>query len=198
VRACASCHEFAFPGAEHDGERGLMQATITEHAKAPSDVAARACADCHMRRDDRGRASHDFPASRDPEQLARAIDVVATRAADGRLVFTLTSRGVGHAFPTGDLFRRLVLRLKTPHGVIERSFARAFRAERAPDGRSIRHCTSDTRVDGSRIVELPLELDEPNAPLSWELVYQRVTAVEQTPPFHVDVEAETRLHAGVL
>jgi hypothetical protein len=195
TRACASCHEFAFPGAEQMGERGLMQSTMTEHARALGDLAARACADCHMRRGDDARASHGFAASRDPAALARAIDVVAARGADGRLVFTLTSREIGHAFPTGDLFRRLVLRVKTRHTVIEQPFGRTFRAERTPDARSVRRCTSDTRIEGSRTLELPIDASEP---VSWELVYQRVTGVEQAPPFRVDVEAETRLHAGVL
>jgi hypothetical protein len=192
TRACASCHEFAFPGAEHEGERGLMQSTATEHARAEADVAAQTCSDCHMRGD---RASHAFTISRDADALSRAVDVIAERTPEGALRFTLSTRGVGHAFPTGDLFRRLVLRVHAPHRVIERAFERTFRSERGPDRRPVRSTATDTRVLGTRVVDLSIDS---KAPIAWELVYQRVTSVDRSPPFRAEVEAELPLHAGTL
>ncbi len=103
-----------------------MQKTATEHAG--SAYRDRTCASCHMKAGENGRRTHGFVASHDATMLANAIDVQATRQENGHLVFVLSSRDVGHAFPTGDLFRRLVLRLKTTRGVREQPFERSFRS----------------------------------------------------------------------
>lgn len=195
TRACTSCHEFAFPNAANLGEKGSMQKTATEHAG--SAHADRTCASCHMPTNENGRRTHGFNASRDATLLANALDVQATREKSGHLVFVLSSRGVGHAFPTGDLFRRLVLRLKTARGVREQPFERSFRARRdVVTGTTARFEASDTRLAPSRRIEL--DVAAPEGGCTWELVYQRVTGVGQTPPFTVDVEAETVLAHGTL
>lgn len=191
TRACASCHEFAFPNASALGDRGLMQKTVSEHAASPS--RDRSCAACHMDTDARGRRTHRFTASRDPRLLASSIDVVASRAG-GRATFVLTARGVGHAFPTGDLFRRLVLRVTTPRGILERALGRSFRALRDVAGRTVRFESSDGRLAPARRIDLPIGPDAAR----WEIVYQRVTAVSQSLPFGATVEAEIRLAAGDL
>lgn len=195
TRACTSCHEFAFPNAASVGVRGAMQKTATEHAG--SAYADRTCASCHMPASDNGRRTHRFAASRDATLLANALDVQATREKNGRLLFVLSSRAVGHAFPTGDLFRRLVLRLTTARGVREQPFERSFRATRdGVTGTTTRFETSDTRLAPSRRLEL--DVAAPEGGCAWELVYQRVTGVGQTPPFRADVEAETVLAHGTL
>lgn len=187
TRACVACHEFAFPGAAALGARGLMQRTASEHAAAPAKD--RSCASCHM-----AGSGHRFPASRDPALLAAAITVRATREPDGVARFVLEPRDVGHAFPTGDLFRRLVLRLTTKRGVREHAFERTFRSERHGDGAPVRVEASDSRLSGRREVVLPLA----SAATRWQLVYQRVTASAQTPPFERGIEAETVLASGTL
>ncbi|AKU94411.1 hypothetical protein AKJ09_01075 [Labilithrix luteola] len=195
TRACTSCHEFAFPNSGSLGEKGLMQKTATEHAT--STYGDRTCTTCHMPKSDSGRRSHRFTASRDATMLAAALHVKASREANGHLSFELSSLGVGHAFPTGDLFRRLVLRLKTARGVREQSFERSFRATRDPaNGKTSRFEATDTRLAPSRRFEL--DVAAPEGGCSWELVYQRVTGVGQTPPFTADVEAETVLARGTL
>lgn len=189
TRACASCHEFSFPGAERLGERGRMQKTMTEHLA--SEAKDQSCASCHMPRGERGKASHRFTASRDPAVLASAVTVDVQRI-EGRAVVTIHGRGVGHAFPTGDLFRRLVLRVETNHGPLERPFERTFRSIRDGD-RQIRMESRDGRPSPTAHVELALPAGTP-----YTLLYQRITGVAQTPPFAATVEDETVIARGSL
>lgn len=176
TKACVTCHDFAFPGAEARGEKGLMQKTAHEHD------GARTCASCHM-----PKGQHRFAVSREPAMLSAALEVNAARTADG-VTFLLTPRDVGHAFPTGDLFRRLVLRTKTARGTVETPFGRTFRAEGA-----VRFEVSDVRLRRPTEVRLPL-----HGAVTWEVVYQRITGVGQTPPFAVELEAEIVLAHGSL
>lgn len=102
--ACGSCHEFAAPGSP-----GLMmQSTLTEHRT--SAFATSPCQSCHMPHEGEGRRSHRFAASRDPAMLRAALQATAERSGD-EVVVSLAPGAVGHAFPTGDLFRRLVVEL---------------------------------------------------------------------------------------
>jgi hypothetical protein len=152
--------------------------------------------------------SHTFDVSRNRDLLASALEVRAVRNGNGDAMFTLTARGVGHAFPTGDLFRRLVLRATAARSsggnsssdppvragdgrrvALEYPFWRTFRAD--SEGR--RFEVTDNRLAPSQRVTVPLE-----GPLEWEVVYQRVTAVAQTPPYDIDVEAELPLVRGSL
>jgi len=107
--ACDACHDFAFPRAGKGGER--MQRTAEEHAR--SDFAAVPCADCHMPRARAHARSHAFAASRDPAKLRAAIAVVPPRLVPEGVEVVVRSVGVGHAMPTGDLFRALRVRLWT-------------------------------------------------------------------------------------
>lgn len=185
TRACAGCHEFSFPHAEAKGERGLMQKTMREHAASTSTSTS--CAGCHMKAGDHGAAT-----SRDPALLRRSLSVGVTRADGGPITFTLDAVGVGHAFPTGDLFRRLVLRVHVPGGVVERALGRTFTSVTEGDA-VVRLESTDVRLAPSRKVVV----DAPEA-TRWEVVYQRVTAVGQTPPFATRVEDETLLASGAF
>lgn len=103
VDACAGCHQFNFP----QNPDVAMQATVTEHAQ--SAFADTPCADCHMPWTGEGVArhrDHTFSASRDPQMLRSAVVVEAERDVDGVTLRLFPGR-IGHAFPTGDLFRRL-------------------------------------------------------------------------------------------
>lgn len=184
TRACVACHEFAFPEAKLPAAASMMQRTVTEHAEV-----ATGCAACHMPPDEDGHAGHRLGASRDPRLLARSVVVAPTRLDEERVAFALTAQGVGHAFPTGDLFRRLVLRVRSARGsVTEEPFGRSFRAQ---DG--VRHEIRDRRLAPRQSVVLAAR---PGA--TWQLVYQRVTSVDQTPPFDSHVESETELARGEL
>ncbi len=114
---CGGCHQFDFPSRRdargavtHAGEP--MQDTLGEWSR--SDLARRGetCASCHMplRRNALGAVyrSHDFSVMRDPGRLRAALRVrVTARASRAETAVSLRLEGgvIGHAFPTGDLFR---------------------------------------------------------------------------------------------
>ncbi|HEU0032014.1 MAG TPA: cytochrome c3 family protein [Kofleriaceae bacterium] len=99
--ACVRCHEFKTPLPGHFDpvvySAQPLQSTVSELAR--HDPAAR-CADCH----DVHRAS----GGHDPELVRRAVAFEARRTADG-VELRVTAQSVGHQFPTGDPFRRLVI-----------------------------------------------------------------------------------------
>lgn len=102
--ACGGCHEFVAPSSP-----GLMmQSTVTEHRA--SAFASEPCQSCHMPRAAEGRRAHGFFASRDPAMLRAAVQANAWRTGDDVLL-ELRPGAVGHAFPTGDPFRRLSVEL---------------------------------------------------------------------------------------
>jgi hypothetical protein len=104
---CAGCHEFL----GHDlvdgrtvlnGEK--LQTTWSEwSAWRASGGGEATCQQCHMP----GKA-HTFRGAYDLEYLRGALALRVERER-GRWVAVVESRGVGHAFPTGDVFRHLVL-----------------------------------------------------------------------------------------
>jgi len=104
ARACATCHEFRFP----DGPT-LMQKTATEHAK--SAHARKACGDCHMRPvpGPGGKPHRDHRFDVDA-MVPGALVADVARASETRVAFRLSAGEIGHAFPTGDLFRRVSVR----------------------------------------------------------------------------------------
>lgn len=177
-RACAGCHEFAFP-APFPGNRQMMQTTLSEHERSP--YAAQSCSDCHMPVVD-GHRSHAFAATRDPAALARALSVVASRDGD-RLLLELSPQGVGHAFPTGDLFRRLrvVAEAKQGERVVRREqrfLARHFEY-RSQGGVSRRVEVADDRpgprAQGGGAASVMFDFAAaPGLPLSFRVSYERV------------------------
>lgn len=181
--ACAACHEFSFPG-----RPAPMQLTVREHAA--SRFAATSCADCHMPWTGDGQArhrSHVFAASRDPALLQRALRVEATRQ-PGRVTLRLIPAEVGHAVPTGDLFRRLLVeaeatdRTGAPVSHDARTLGRRFERRHESSLRTVQVEVADDRpgAPGSReqggAVQVQLELGpEADAyPVRWRVVHQRV------------------------
>ena len=163
---CASCHEFAFPGSAE-----MMQLTVTEHrASRSADVA---CATCHMASvaaGGRSHRSHRFDASRNPEVVRSAARVTVTRA--GRTVtFTFSPRRVGHALPTGDLFRRLRLVVELEGRRVESFLGR--KTKRAVDLATAN--ASDDRPflrGGPAVVDL--DIGDAARPIRWRVLYERV------------------------
>jgi len=217
--ACKNCHEFAFPDSALRRSPLLMQSTVSEHAA--SSAAAQTCADCHMpvtltRPGERPHRDHRFRASRDPEFLRRALTVSAQRG-PGVVRFTLRSQGVGHAFPTGDLFRRLEVGVEVvadDYRVLQRSTALLTRHFK-PDGAGSfvhRALLRDTRIGptalpgaggdhgpvGERQVELPVTAPGPDARgIAWWVSYQRV-AFPRAGDQAAEIEADIILASGLL
>lgn len=180
VPGCASCHEFDF--ARQPGM--TMQRTVLEHAA--SRFAARSCADCHMPLAGTGpgrHRSHDFAASRDPASLRGALDIAATRTRDG-LTLRLTPAAVGHAMPTGDLFRRLYIAAEglDDEGEVvaadARTLGRRFATRRLSDLVTRKLEVADDRP-GARgpaatVVTLDLGPSTGDLRVRWRVLHQRV------------------------
>ncbi|APR80051.1 Cytochrome C553 [Minicystis rosea] len=206
--ACAACHEFSFPDPERRSHRELMQSTVSEHRASP--FAAMACASCHMPKvisaPGRTHRSHAFAASRDATFVRSAAHVTATRAADGAVEVRLAPSGVGHAFPTGDLFRRLAVHVEAvgaeSHVVAEetRYLARRFGKARGTDGHPIKVLVADTRVvsSGDTVVRLSLGSAAKGLPIAWRVAYERVEHPIDDASDAAVVEGEIEIAKGML
>ncbi|MFO0739318.1 MAG: multiheme c-type cytochrome [Labilithrix sp.] len=139
TKECRSCHDFDVPGTA-----AMLQATEREHRASP--FADRTCESCHMK-----RGGHRFDVTRNADFLARAIVVDDARVGGGAVVVRVASRGVGHRFPTGDLFRRLriVVAGYGQEGAL--TCAETFYLRRDLDEHRARRETpeGDTRLDGT-------------------------------------------------
>ena len=181
--ACAACHEFEFPG-----RAAPMQMTVREHAA--SRFAATSCADCHMPWTGDGASrhrSHVFAASRDPALLQRSLRVEATRG-PGVVALRLVPAAVGHAVPTGDLFRRLLVEAEARGaagavvGRDARTLERRFERRRESSLRTVQVEVADDRpgapgsreADGAAVVLLELGAEADVYPVRWRVVHQRV------------------------
>ncbi|MSP60435.1 MAG: hypothetical protein EXR72_08845 [Myxococcales bacterium] len=194
--ACASCHQFDFPAEAHQRVVESMQDTVAEHAR--SSAAATPCQKCHMPEvaTAAGRhRSHAFAVISDPTMIRRAVHVTALRIDASRIAVTLTPAEVGHAFPTGDMFRRLEVRAELLRGLgtvaapdrrrapsVE--LARSFRdLPRDPNGGDLtpeRVQAKDTRVPPpgtgpAPTVVLTLPVPAPETAVRWRVVYQRMS-----------------------
>ena len=196
--ACASCHEFAFPDADLRDTKKLMQSTVQEHAT--SRFAERSCSDCHMPRNADGQVSHVFAASRDPEMLRSAVEVSAVRVDADTIEIGLATTRVGHAFPTGDLLRRIEVRAEADGKTARRYLARHFGRQRQRSGIVLRGEMLDDRVraDGTpRRVRLRLP-ESRTADVRWWVTYQRVAHQRSFDERDAAIDGEVELAAGVL
>jgi hypothetical protein len=167
TKACAGCHEFAFEGAPLPPERAtLMQLTMTEHRE--SAYAGLDCASCHMK-----TGGHRFDVTRNAPLLSGALGTTVSRR-EGLVEVTLTPRDVGHAFPTGDMFRRLVVRAEVlgsvgerPIWTREKTFGRAFTIA------GTKRTVTDTRLTGPTTARFVVGGLAPGHRLRIRVLYQR-------------------------
>lgn len=204
--ACAGCHEFWFPSGGRAGHELKMQRTVTEHAR--SDFADESCQSCHMLPARSGGAvhhDHGFAVVGQPQMLRAAVSIAATRPEPGRVVLELSPRVVGHAFPTGDLFRRLVIELHADDDGVawstQRVLEREFVGQRVGDGQIIKVEREDSRVGvgrGPRVVELALPAELHGRRLRWVLVYERALEAASGSQRHADIWDRTPFAEGQL
>lgn len=176
--ACAGCHEFTFPDRRPVPES--MQTTISEHARSP--LKGRSCADCHMPRAADGHRSHAFLASRDDAWMRGVVTVQATRPAANRVELTLDLHDdqVGHAFPTGDLLRRLTVQVKgegAGRRPQRRYLARHWRMTRLGKGPAVQSEVGDDRLgvgEDPRVLVFELGPEDAIATVRWRVDYERV------------------------
>lgn len=171
---CVPCHEFPFPGRPE-----LVQKTASEHAA--STYAEVACATCHLPRNG-GHRDHRFAlAGHDPVAVARTVHLEAAPAATDALRVVIRSEA-GHAFPTGDMFRRARLEIVAEGGrgeivgTAERAFTRTWSGNAQPGTPPIRTEVSDTRIRGTWTETIPLDPTAPIARARVRLTYERVLA----------------------
>ncbi|EYF07768.1 multiheme c-type cytochrome [Chondromyces apiculatus] len=200
AEACAGCHEFAFPTARGGGVESLMQSTITEHRA--SAAAGQSCASCHMPAGKTGRRSHGFVGSRDEAFVRSAVTVTARRMSATRVAVTLTPANSGHAFPTGDLFRRLSVSAEAlgPDEMVmgeqERFLTRHFVLRPGQIGRRL---VADDRVHGEAVVvELEVGPGGVGRTIGWQVAYQRVAHPNGVDERTATIEGEVRVASGRL
>jgi hypothetical protein len=197
--ACDGCHQFEFPVAQD----APMQGTGEEHAASPH--AGESCQSCHMKRvadaDGREHTRHDFRVFGDRDLLASAVVARAARSGDRAIAVTLRTGAVGHAVPTGDMFRRLEVRARAgtdaaPPAIL----ARRFRFVDGPEGRERRQI-GDERLPASgapRVVTLAFDAPIAAREVRWQVVYQRM-AEDMATLFGVDPAADEIIVAeGIL
>lgn len=204
-QACAACHEFPFPDQALRGHPLAMQSTIAEHARSPA--ANVSCSDCHMPRDD-GHRSHAFAGAYDPAILAQSLEIEATRPDPTTVRLRLAPGRVGHAVPTGDLLRRLAVRVTadgtdgTRAYAATRTYGRRFAQVVQPTGVGMRDELADDRVGmgsegGIREATFTLPAALAGAPVRWEVLHQRV-ALASPDPRRAPIEGELSMASGVL
>ena len=176
---CKGCHEFAFPG-----KAETMQRTATEHAR--SEFAGVGCVGCHMPTAPGHHRSHVFAASRDPGRLREAIAMDGIARVPGGVQVRVRSVGVGHAFPTGDLYRALRVRVWTEddEGRVlsddDAELTRVFRDSRAGAGTASRVEERDDRLQGEPRALVFLVSDEKRVRrVHVTITYDRVADVRQ-------------------
>jgi len=159
-----------------------MQSTVSEHRASP--FAGVACASCHMpavQGASGQHRSHAFASSEDAARVRASVRVEAARRPGATVRITLEPNGVGHAFPTGDLFRRLEVSAEAigPDqqvlGRARRYLTRHFGYARS-SGVVIKKLLSDDRVGAGerRVVDLDLGAAAEGAPIAYRVLYQRV------------------------
>lgn len=185
TRTCVRCHEFPYPDGILPGR--LLQKTASEHARSSArDVA---CATCHMPPSAGHGPDHRFAASRDEAFVRSAATITARRAGDAVIV-SFRRRAVGHALPTGDVFRRLLVEVLadgiTRSVVLGRDTRREEEADTRPfaDGGDLH----DVRVDG-----LP---PRAGAPLRFRVKLQRVRHPTSADGLVAAIDGEITLAEG--
>lgn len=109
VDFCGGCHEFRMPDFHAPGRPDttlLMQKTVTEWRASSAARRGETCQSCHM-----PEGAHTFPGAHELALVRETLETTWTWSGPSRVCATVRARGVGHAVPTGDPFRRLRLRL---------------------------------------------------------------------------------------
>jgi hypothetical protein len=122
-RFCEGCHEFNFPTAATAMREGHalhytdqpMQNTVSEY-RSSAFYGNVSCGGCHLFA--YTEASHRFPGGHAIERLRQDLRVEVSRTSPGSITLRILALGIGHSFPTGDLFRTLRVRVIDPGGKI--------------------------------------------------------------------------------
>ncbi len=190
---CGGCHQFGFlaqpqrPRVARFETVDPQQDTFAEWAASRHAAAGLDCRACHMplRSAAHGkvRRSHAFVGTT-PELIRAAVNIAgaAIVAADRvDMLFCLQTNLAGHAFPTGDLFRRAVLRTwvtEAPQAVREYALARVFGPAIGDDPHRGpwhgKRAVEDRRVLPDRVREVELSVAATGTEVQWQLFYDKM------------------------
>ena len=196
---CARCHEFQFPGT-----RELMQLTVTEHRASPA--ASSSCASCHMPKVEavepggRRHASHRFGASRDVAMIRSAARITVAREGS-KLRFSFAPDRTGHAFPTGDIFRRLRL-VADLEGIggprhVQSFLGRKTKRADVLAGGEVNVADDRPFVRGAPAVA-ELEVGIPSGRVTWRVLYERVEHPSSLDERDAVIEGAIEVASGTL
>ena len=194
--ACERCHEFQFPDGRWRRRPEFMQLTVREHAQ--SLHAETSCIECHMPRAADGHRSHRFLSGHDEATLRAALRIEANLRGDA-LEIVLTPQRVGHALPTGDLFRRLLVRVEDPKAgdrlLAQQALTRRFSFEQQVPGATVRVTAGDDRIYDSKTLHVPLAANIEE--VRWSVRYQRVLFPQGASNGRAIVDGEVILGQGI-
>ncbi|XDD50664.1 multiheme c-type cytochrome [Leptospira sp. WS92.C1] len=124
---CASCHQFNFPtwGSLADRDSPIeysnlnMQGTADEwrHSGFANESN---CIDCHLA--PATKNTHSFRGGHSIPELRKSLEVEAEYVGPRTIAVRVVSIGIGHSYPTGDLFRALRLKVYSESGKFREEF----------------------------------------------------------------------------
>ncbi len=172
-RFCAGCHQFNLvtaltkPTSPTDVP---LQDTYIEWKTSWAKAQGKTCHSCHM-----NKGSHFFLGAHDPKGLKRSLQINVALRDPQTVDVIVQSRRVGHAIPTGDPFRRLILSIFAKVGdtqaIASFTFEKIFRVKNQrwyvwKDDRIPAPTTS--KIGEKRIT---LQLPSPQTSIHWEFSY---------------------------
>ena len=170
---CKDCHDF--PIFERDNgilhvSTTPMQTTYQEWKVWSEGGGTQQCQGCHM---PDGR--HDFHGANQRSLLHRSIEI-DVHSVQNKAIFEVSTTGVGHHVPSGDLFRHLTIDVQERNEWKEIAYIGRKFAIKWEGDRSFKRLVSDTslRPDESQAYEYPVEKG-----MKWRLVYHYGSKVDE-------------------
>ncbi|TGL34377.1 cytochrome c554 and C-prime [Leptospira koniambonensis] len=126
-KLCESCHQFNFPtwASLSDQAKPIQYSDLvmqgTKDEWSGSGFAKESdCIDCHLAPG--SKRSHNFRGGHGIENLKESLYVELKYVSSKTILVQVHSIGIGHAYPTGDLFRALRLKVFSDTGKLHEEF----------------------------------------------------------------------------
>ncbi|MBM9578251.1 hypothetical protein JWG45_13925 [Leptospira sp. 201903070] len=124
---CAFCHQFNFPTWTSFSDRKstleysnlTMQGTQDEWRHSGFADESN-CIDCHLAPSTKN--THSFRGGHSLPDLKKSLDLEAEYVGPRTIAVRVVSNGIGHSYPTGDLFRALRLKVYSESGKFREEF----------------------------------------------------------------------------
>ncbi|WP_158586419.1 multiheme c-type cytochrome [Leptospira stimsonii] len=153
---CASCHQFNFPTwlslkdhiSPFEYSNLNMQDTVNEwrHSGFANESN---CIDCHLAPSTNN--THSFRGGHSISELKKSLELEAEYVGPRTIEVRIISLGIGHSYPTGDLFRALRLKVYSESGkfreefILRKLYRNATKEEKEKSNEP-RILESDTRI----------------------------------------------------